>query len=105
VSDVESGFGELVVRDADGAVLHAYDDVVLLDEVQVVSVGRHSDPALMTVGTGTRATLLMLIDRERGTWDLECYPSEGSFVFAQQPSSRLRLIQRAEEKWSPGGLR
>jgi hypothetical protein len=98
VSDIESGFGELIVHDADGSALRAYDDVVLLDDAPVLSIGVHPDPAPTTVKKGTRATLLMLLDAESGTWDLECYPSDDSFVFAQQPSSLLRLVQRAKDK-------
>jgi hypothetical protein len=98
VKEVVINVAEYVLRDADGARLRPWDDVVLLDDTPVTGKGTHPEPVPNIVCSGTLGTLLFLADEERRVIEIECYPSPNTLLFAEAPASRVRLFQTREAK-------
>lgn len=84
--------------DIDGASVRAYDDVVLLDDIDI----EDGDGKLHTIPSGTVATVLFFQAELDGLADLECEWPEDGFSFGFAPTNRLRFHMSNEAKYSKG---
>ncbi|HVS17684.1 MAG TPA: hypothetical protein VMT18_03705 [Planctomycetota bacterium] len=85
--------------DADGAMLRAWDSVVLVRELAATAQGNcEAMPA--TIPAGTRATAIMLLDADEGVFDLECYLDAAGdlYAFAHGVGADVRVVERIEDK-------